>query len=354
MDVDLHGASGDTASTKSCLSRPPEREQTGGYIAECGDTRSAAEDALAYWIDHVRTNQGSLHVRALADTAVFRGATLVQRDADYQLVDKWSDGVQYSRTDADIRADDRSESVLIVPRRGVFDVEQAEDQIRLRPGHGGIVSKARALQLRHDFWARGWTFNTIDGRWRRAAEQRPVTLDLRHGLGSIVRTMIWAVSKQYRSLDSYEFARSCATINDLLLACALDHGGLPDTLHSVERAVREYVALHACEPDLTPRLVARSLGWSVRQVQLALQRAGTTTSDLIRSTRLTSAAGLLRNSPPGTTITSIASDSGFRSMTSFEVAFKKQFGITPREARIAHRRGENLLSAPAPHPTTRE
>jgi AraC-like DNA-binding protein len=346
MDVNLHGASEDMPSTKSGLSQPSEPEDTGGYITECSDTRRASEDALGYWIDHIRTYQGSLHIRGFADTAVFRGRALVQRDADHQLVDKWSDSVHYSRTDADVRADGRSDSALIVPRRGVFDVEQAEERIRLRPGHGVIVSKARALQLRHDFWARSWTFNTIDGRWRGASEQRPVTLDLRHGLGSIVRTMIRAVSKQLRSLDSYEFARSCAAITDLLLACALDHGGLPDNLHSVERAVREYVALHACEPDLTPSTVARSLGWSVRQVQLALQRAGTTTSDLIRSTRLTSAADLLRNSPPGTTIASIASASGFRSMTTFEVAFKKQFCITPSEARIAHRRGENLLSAP--------
>jgi AraC-like DNA-binding protein len=339
MDVNRPGASEDMPSTEIGLRRPSRPEQRGGYITECSDTRHAPQDAIAYWTDRIRTNHGSMHFRGFADTAVFRAGTLVQRDADHQLVDVWSDGVHYSRTDADVRADGRSDSLLIVPRRGVIDIEQSGEQIRLQPGYGVIFSKARAAQLRHDFWLRGWTFTTIDGRWRGASEQRPVVLDLREGLGSIVRAMICAVSKQHRSLDNYEFARSCATINDLLLSCALDHGGLPDTLHSVERAVREYVALHACDPELTPSTVARSLGWSVRQVQLALQRAGTTTSDLIRSARLTSAADLLRNLPPGTTITSIASASGFRSMTTFEVAFKKQFGITPSEARVAHRRG---------------
>jgi AraC-like DNA-binding protein len=324
-------------SIRSGPSRVSPSEMADAYTIRCSDTRCAPDDAIAYWIDHTRTNHGSLHFREFAGTSAFRGGTLVQRNARHQLVDCWSDGVHYSRTDADVRADGHNSTLLIVPRRGVLDLEQGGDQIRLQPGDGVIVTKTRAAQLRQGSWARGWTFDTLDARWRSLSEQRPVVVDLRHGLGSIVRTMIWALSKQHRSLDGYEFARSCAAINDLLLVCALDGGGLPDTLGSVERAVREYVALHACEPDLTPTAVARSLGWSVRQVQLALQRAGTTTRDLIRSTRLRNAADMLRNSLPGTTITSIAAASGFSSITTFEVAFKKQFGLTPREARLLHK-----------------
>jgi AraC-like DNA-binding protein len=342
MDVNLEDTSETEHSPKSPPSQAPRSGTTGAYTVTCSDTRSASGDAIEYWIYHTRSNHGSLHFPGFAATPAFRGGTLVQRNAVHQLVDCWSDGVHYSRTDADVRADGHSASLLIVPRRGVLNVEQGADRIRLQPGQGVIVSKSRAAQLRHDSWARGWTFDTVDARWRATSEQRPVMVDLRHGLGSIVRTMIWAVSKQHRRLDSYEFARSCATINDLLLACALDHGGLPDTLQSVERAVREYVAQHADDPDLTPSTVAHSLGWSVRQVQLALQRAGTTTSDLIRSTRLTHAADLLRNAPPGTTITSIAFASGFRSMTTFEVVFKKEFGLTPGEARNLHKEGEHF------------
>jgi AraC-like DNA-binding protein len=347
MDVDPDDVSKRVVSTRSRPSEASPPETADAYIIQCSDTRSAPEDAIGYWIDHTRTNHGSLHFRGFADKSAFRGGTLVQRNARHQLVDCWSDGVHYSRTDADVRADGHDGSVLIVPRRGVLDVEQGGDQIRLQPGYGVIVTKSRAAQLRHDSWARGWTFDTVDTRWRSVSEQRAVVVDLRHGLGSIVRTMIWALSNQYQSLDGYEFARSCAAISDLLVACAPDRGGLPDTLHSVERAVREYVALHACEPELTPSTVARSLGWSVRQVQLALQRAGATTSDLIRSTRLANAADMLRNALPGTTITSIAAASGFSSITTFEVAFKKQFGITPREARSLRQYAGNLTTAPA-------
>lgn len=290
---------------------------------------------MGFWIDHVRANHGSLHF-CFADTTDFRGGTLVQRNPEHQLVNFWSDGLHYSRTDADVRADGQRGNLLIVAQHGVLDVEQDGDRIRLQPGWGMMVTKSRPFQLRHDSWARGWTFDAGDKDPSGAIEQRPAVVDLQHGLGSVVRAMISTVSTQHRTLDCYDFSRSCTTISDLLSACATDRGGTPTTLDAVEQAVREFVAHHACDPDLTPRIVARSLGWSVRQVQLALHRAGTTTSDLIRSTRVIRAADLLRQSPPNTTISSIAFASGFRSMTTFEGVFKKQFGLTPREARIVH------------------
>jgi AraC-like DNA-binding protein len=292
-------------------------------------------------------HHGSVHMR-LPDAENFQGGSMVQRSADHLLLDWWSEAVHYTRTDADVQADGRTGSLLLVPRRGVLDVEQGGKQVRLQPGQAVIITKSRASALGHDFWARAWTFDTMDARWQDDQDDvagQPVALDLAHGLGSVVRGMISTVSSQRQTLNGYEFARCCTTINDLLFACVTDRGGLPDTLDSVEYAVREYVARHACEPDLTPRSVARSLGWSVRQIQLALQRAGTTTTDLIRSTRVTRAADLLRHAPPDTTITSIAIASGFRSMTTFEVVFKKRFGITPREARALHRATDD--SAPA-------
>jgi AraC-like DNA-binding protein len=308
-------------------------EPAGGYSTECIDTRRAPGDALGYWIEHTRAIHGSVHVR-FADTLVFRGGILVQRNADHQLSDCWSDAVHYSRTDADVRADGQLGNVFFVLRRGLLDIEQGEDRIRLRPGQGVLVTKSRAVQLGHNSWARGWMFDTADARWSGVFERRPVVIDLRHGLGSVVRTLISTVSAEHRTLDSLEFARSCATIDDLLYACMPDRGGVPDNLLSVERAVRDYVARHAYDAELNPCGVARSLGWSLRQVQLALQRAGTTTSDLIRSTRLARGAELLRLSSPGTTIANIAYASGFRSTVTFQVAFKRQFGLTPSEARM--------------------
>lgn len=306
------------------------------YTVEWSDTSAAPGKATEYWVDHVYKNHGSLHFQ-FVDAPMFRGGTLVQRNATHQLVDFCSDALTYRRTEADVKADGQQSNLLIVARHGTLDIEQSGVQMRLLPGQAALLTKSQGLQLRHDSGTRAWTFEAADVPCPRAAELCPTTVDLRDGLGSVVFSMLSTVNRQHRSLDSYQFTRSCTTLTELLMTCILERRGLPDTLDSVEHAVRQYVARHACEPDLTPRGVAKSLGWSVRQIQLALQQAGTTASDLIRTTRVNHAADLLRKSPPNTTITSIAFDSGFRSISTFEAVFKQYFGLAPRELRVSAR-----------------
>jgi AraC-like DNA-binding protein len=315
------------------VSARARRSPASSYVAERSDTRRALDDPAGYWVDHVCANHGSLHF-LFPDTAKFRAGSVVQYNGNHRVVDFWSEGLHYAKTDADVRADGDLGSMLFIIRSGVLDFEQNRDRVHLQPGQALLLSKSRALQIRHNSWARGWTFDLADARRPINIPEGPVVLDFRRGLGSVVSSMISTVSMQYDTLDDYEFSRSCATINDLLFACLAGRGGAPDTLGSVEQAVREHVARHAANPDLTPTSVARALGWSVRQIQLALQRAGTTASDLIRTTRLRRAADLLRQSPSNTSIDSIAIASGFRSRSTFNTVFKQQFGLTPSEARI--------------------
>lgn len=303
------------------------------YVAVRSDTRHAPDDPTGYWVDHVCANHGSLHFQ-FPDKEKFRAGSIVQHNGDHRVVDFWSEGLHYAKTHADVRADGDLGSMLFIIRSGVLDFEQDHRRVQLHPGQALLLSKSRALQIHHGSWARGWTFDVADARRPLNLPQGPFVMDFRRGLGSVVSSMISTVSLQYETLDDYEFSRSCATINDLLFACMTGRGGTPDTLGSVEQAVREHVARYASNPDLTPTGVAHSLGWSVRQIQLALQRAGTTTSDLIRTTRLTRAADLLRQSPSSISIDSIAVASGFRSRSTFNTVFKQQFGLTPSEARV--------------------
>jgi AraC-like DNA-binding protein len=309
--------------------RPPP---VGAYVVERADTRTVPCDPAGYWVDHVSANHGSLHFR-FPDTAAFRARTVVQHSAEHRVVDFWSDGLHYAKTKSDVRADGDLGNMFFVARHGALELEQDGEQILLRRGQGALISKSRPLQLRHVSSAGGLTFDVADARVPDGLRHGPVLVDLQGGLGSVVVAMISAVSAHHESLDSYEFTRSCITIGELLFTRMLDRGALPDTLGSVEQAARDYVARHAADPDLTLTSLARSLGWSVRQVQLALQQSGTTASELIRSTRITRAVDLLRRSSPDTTISSVAFASGFRSTATFNAVFKQQFGISPREAR---------------------
>ena len=102
----------------------------------------------------------------------------------------------------------------------------------------------------------------------------------------------------------------------------------------MEAVVRRYVREHAADPDLTGAVMARALGWSLRQVQVALQRVGTTPRELIREERLRMVRERLQTPAyQHLSITDLAYASGFSSGSALSNAFRHRFGVSPREMR---------------------
>ncbi len=94
--------------------------------------------------------------------------------------------------------------------------------------------------------------------------------------------------------------------------------------------VRRYVREHAADPGLTGTSMAHALGWSLRQIQLALQRAGTTPRDLIREERLRLVRERLQcGDCEHLTITDLAFTSGFSSASALSTAFRQRYGVSP-------------------------
>ncbi|MCW7944289.1 hypothetical protein AAW14_20185 [Streptomyces hygroscopicus] len=305
------------------------------YVVEQTDTAPLpAGDPAKFWAEHVCRNQGTLRFR-FADPATFRGGTVVQRYGGYQLIDFWSEGIVYSRTRMDIRSDSDDSLRLLVPTAGTLRLGQAGVTVQAGPKSAGLVTKARPFDVGHTQWARAWVMTMPAGALPLDKHAGPTVLNLGHGMGSVVRGMITELGAQRQALDGAAFASVCDTITELLALCIHPRNELPSTLAAVDAAVRDYVRRHAADPDLTPAEIARALGWSLRQVQLALHHYGTTPSRLLRTTRLDLARRLLCEAPSQLTIAGIAHASGFRSLSAFGASFKARFGVTPQEARTS-------------------
>ncbi|WP_243659151.1 helix-turn-helix transcriptional regulator [Tamaricihabitans halophyticus] len=105
-------------------------------------------------------------------------------------------------------------------------------------------------------------------------------------------------------------------------------------LADVEHMVREHVRHHVADPSLSGHTIARDLGWSLRQIQLALQHAGTTPSELIKDERLKLARYRLESPTyQHMSITEIGYGLGFCSPSAFSTAFKQHFGVRPSSIR---------------------
>ena len=103
--------------------------------------------------------------------------------------------------------------------------------------------------------------------------------------------------------------------------------------------MRGYVRRHAADPGLNGARMARELGGSLRQVQLALQHVGTTPRDLIREERLRLVKERLRDPAyRHMSITELGYASGFVSASALSTMFRRRYGMSPREMRHSGRR----------------
>ncbi|MFG2085341.1 MULTISPECIES: helix-turn-helix domain-containing protein [unclassified Spirillospora] len=267
----------------------------------------------------------------------FLGGPVRQSSAAYRLVLYRSDRTDYVRTAGDARRDPDDAYRFLLPLHGEMLVLRDCGQARLRPGTGGLLSPAVPLRViqRHPARALVMTIpaHEVDGRLR-PASPLATRLDLSAGLGRVVADMVRAVGDE--TLTEPQFDAACDRITELLciVVAGEDRPPAPGHLAEVEAVVRRYVREHVTDPGLTGAAMAQDLGWSLRQIQLALQRAGTTPRELIREERLRLVRDRLRNPlDQHVTITDLAHATGFSSASALSHAFRHRFGVSPRELR---------------------
>jgi AraC family transcriptional activator of tynA and feaB len=100
--------------------------------------------------------------------------------------------------------------------------------------------------------------------------------------------------------------------------------------------IKQYIELNLRNPELGPTPIANALGVSRRYVRLLFAAQNDSVTAYIRRRRLEECAWELGQPLwQGRSITSTASDWGFRSMAHFARAFKGHYGSTPTEFRRA-------------------
>jgi AraC-like DNA-binding protein len=226
---------------------------------------------------------------------------------------------------------------FLLPTQGGLRVRQENTEIALPSRVGALVSfEAKvAMSCSADLHC------MIMSIPRREIESRtghvPFTaIDMTTGLGRVVHDMQVTLSEERASLSQIQFEAACDRMVELL--CMVIAGDArPDAeghQDDVAATIRRYVRDHAADRHLSGTAIAHALGWSLRKIQLVLERAGTTPRDLIREERLRLAREqLLSPAYHHHTITTIAHNTGFSSVSAFSTAFRRRYGLSPRDLR---------------------
>ncbi|MFD7284642.1 AraC family transcriptional regulator [Streptomyces sp. NPDC059863] len=282
-----------------------------------GASRISVPDRDAPWTGRLEWRQSKAYGLALCSG----GEEVVKRDTRH------------------IRADPRGAYELLVPLAGTAWVEQGPSGTEIRPGTMVLCDIDRPMTFAHDadFLSIAFIMSGQD-----VAARSPIAasgarlLTGAHGLGRIIRQLATTLQEEREQLSGATFDIACDRLLDLV--CLAAEGGNDEAptgqRATVEAAVRRHIRQHACDRDLDIAGVARALGWSTRYVQQVLRAAGTTSRDLIRQERLNVArTRLIGASWASHSIAEIAHSCGFGSHASFATAFRREFDMTPREAR---------------------
>ena len=108
---------------------------------------------------------------------------------------------------------------------------------------------------------------------------------------------------------------------------------VPSRTSGAWRLMRMEIDRHMCDPEFTLKILAASLGVSIRYVQKVCAAQQCTFSDYLRDRRLELAAQQLRERGDEMSVEEIALACGFREPSTFYRAFRSRYGMTPGDFR---------------------
>jgi AraC family transcriptional regulator, positive regulator of tynA and feaB len=143
-----------------------------------------------------------------------------------------------------------------------------------------------------------------------------------------------ALAHELPQLDGPASAAAASAALELLRAAV--EPSLPSSRSArrtaLQSEVRRYVRTHLQDPALGPETIAHAHAMSVRALHALFEDAPESVATLVRRERLSRCLEDLRF-PNGGSITEIAFRWGFRDAAHFSRVFKREFDMTPSEAR---------------------
>ena len=188
-------------------------------------------------------------------------------------------------------------------------------------------------------------------RQRVASPQSLCALPLsgRRGFARVLKELIltlWDEVEEGEPISPEYEAQAVGHVLDLLTtAYATSHPievESPSIAGARLATVKQYIERHLRDPNLRPATVAQACGISPRYLRRLFAAENDGVSKFIQRRRLEAAARELSSRIlPLRSVTEIALDVGFNSVSHFSRAFREQFGVTPRE----YRRGPHSIAA---------
>lgn len=301
-----------------------------------------ASDKLAYWNALSSESIAAMEVTP-RDARAFEGEMLCESVGPLTVIDVRSAAVRLAHTRAHVRSLDTPSYILLAPLQGHMQLSVDRGApVEVGSGELCLLDHARTYQLEHGDGMRTLCVDiprtTLAGLL--PAPERAVgrRLDARRGAARLLSGVLRALGAELHPGAEASFTPAFA--QGLLGFIAEAYAAEPDcapgsAVAQRVAALRAHIESRLADPDLAPADIARESGISERRLRALLATQGEGFTAFLLRRRLERCAGWLRDPQwRGISITQIAFRAGFNNPTHFGYAFRRRYGMSPRDWRL--------------------
>ncbi|MEW1779974.1 helix-turn-helix domain-containing protein [Streptomyces sp. NPDC086777] len=303
-------------------------------------TRSVPpEQSLEYWHDAVLDTLVGMDIAAEGDT--YDATLRTDRLGGLRITTVEADPGRVHRTPRLIARGDGREIFVAVQSTGRARVEQDGRDAELGTGDIAFFETLRPFRTAFPDRFRLKIFAVPRPPLGLSeADVRRLTGRAIHphdGLPALLGPLLERLADTSASYTSPTAERLAESVVELVAATAADRlGADPADLPGAEGVlllrIRTYISWHLSDPALTPAVIARAHGISVRYLHRLFQAEDTTVCQWIRDRRLRECRRELAARPAGpVSLGQVARRWGFTGAAGFGKAFRSSFGLSPTD-----------------------
>ncbi|MER5183102.1 helix-turn-helix domain-containing protein [Streptomyces sp. NPDC002896] len=298
-----------------------------------------ARESLEFWHDAVLATLVGMDISAEGGT--YDATMRTDHLGDLQITTVDCDPGEAYRAPRFIARGDGKQVFVAVMSRGVAQIEQDDRYAELGPGDVAFFETVRPFRSRFSQQFQLKIFAVPRGLLGQpeavlsritARPLRPVT-----GLAAVLSPFMSRLADTSESYSGPVAERLAGSAVDLLAATVAEQLGVEQTsLPGADRVlllrVQRFIRWHLAEPGLTPGVIARAHGISVRYLHRLFEQEGTTVGRWILELRLDECRReLAAFDAQGGSVGSVARRWGFTGTAHFGRAFRREHGMSPTE-----------------------
>jgi AraC-like DNA-binding protein len=296
------------------------------------------------WADFVTRNLGRRKIRTEREPGFQIGARVHLVD-DF-MVARFKTVAGRARLDRepdDIRTDGRDAYVVYLSLEGEHELTQIHRSVRCQAHSMTMITQAEPVsQIKYGDNDTVYFFmprRFVDQRFIGGENLCARTVSTLDGAERLAYETLKTLQRESSSMSDEQFRTAARLTGELLLLAFGGAGKIAPDASSVRAAnlvrVKRTIRARLADADLKLVDIAAECGLSLRYLHDLFRDDGRTACEYIRSERLLRARHILENLP-ALPITDVSMSCGFSSPSQFATAFRRAFGISPRDAKQRH------------------